>query len=1413
MKIKKTRIFLFVFLVVAIVLGVFAYNKYVSKTKIALVNFKEFLSSPIALSNQNDMVEYEMLTVKEFVESGKKYDMTLFFGMGLKMSAEEFDYVEKYEAKGTPLLVLSSTSPEYEFDNLRGDASDRILEYFSYGNRKNYQSMANYIRKYIDRKLYQAPEPDELMPTQNDVFYHTDENVAFEKIEDFEAYLKKIGYYHEGGKKVAILSMLIDPFSGGNDHVNDLIRSLNSKGLNVYPVYSVAQRRQFLDQIKPDAIVYLAHGRLSMGSSAEEMRIALEGYNAPIFMPLSILSSKEEWLESKIGMSGGYLSQSVVMPEIDGAIYPYVVNIQEKSESGLVLSKADPVRLENFSNIVSNFMKLREIDNKDKKLAIVYFKGPGQEGLNAQGIEVVPSLYNVLKRLKSEGYTIDLPATEKEFLNIIMNYGQSEVDMADVKEGTPANFRPVEVEKSQLREWMSKDLSEYQIDQLSKAFGEELGDYMTMSKDNKRYVYFNAIRLGNVVLMPQGAAAIGVDSFTAVHGVDSPPPYPYVASYLWLKERFNADAILHFGTHGSLEFTPRKQVALSEHDWSNNLIGTTPSFYYYAIANPSEGIIAKRRSYSTLIDYLDPAFEESNVRGSLKNLLSAIEDYRSSENDAQKATADKKIKKEVLAIGINRDLKLDSTNTNLYTEEEINKIDGFAEEIANERMYTKLYTAGNVYTDEEIKSTIVEMSSSKIANQMALTDKTWGRLSADNYRNDTYILRHYLPKAKAIVKQILSGASVDTTSVVRLLALNISDIEEAKKKIEESEMANHSMPMMMPNHKKLSSDKKDDKKTKMDSKSGASRKKKSKRVKLSDEERKAKEMAMAKAMSENQVDEKYTSILDLIGIVQNVATLKEKLISSPEMEMKSFVNAFNGGFVRPSVGGDLIGNEAVLPTGRNMFSINQETTPSRTAWDRAKVLVDATLKDYKTKHGEYPKKISYTLWAGPFIASNGTTIAQALYMLGVEPVWDMMGRVNDVRLIPSEELGRPRIDIVVQTSGQFRDIATSRLTLITKAVNLAASAKDEKYQNMVADGSTNTEKILVEKGISPAEARKLSNMRVFGGVNGNYGTGTMEMVMQGDKWEDRSEIGRTYINNMGAAYGDEEAWGEFTQDLFEAALQNTDVIVQPRQSNTWGALSLDHVFEFMGGINLAVKEATGKEPEAIFADYRNNGRYKMQDLKEAIGVESRITILNPNFVSKVIKGGQSSAVRIMEIVENTYGWSVSRTDAIDKELWDGFYDLWINDSQNLGTREFFERENQASLQQITGVMLETARKGFWKASPEQIAKLSQLNAELIEKYGASAGSFAHSNAKLQDFIKQNLDQTTAQKYEQNMQSDAKTEVKDGIVLKETENKNLAEVEEQNNTMSIKYIAIAVVALLVIVFAVLRIRNKSKQENE
>lgn len=542
---------------------------------------------------------------------------------------------------------------------------------------------------------------------------------------------------------------------------------------------------------------------------------------------------------------------------------------------------------------------------------------------------------------------------------------------------------------------------------------------------------------------------------------------------------------------------------------------------------------------------------------------------------------------------------------------------------------------------------------------------------------------------------------------------------------------------------------------------------------------------------------------------ENIQQYVQELRESPEREMRSLLNALNGGFIAPSPGGDAVRNPNTLPTGRNLFGINAEATPGVRAWDEGKALAKSTLDRYYRKHGEYPRKVSYTFWAGEFIETEGATLAQALYMLGVAPVRDGMNRVTDLRLIPSAELGRPRIDVVVQTSGQLRDVAASRLELLTKAVKMVAQSENDTCGNYVSEGTVESERILLEKGFSPKEARELSTVRVFGGAG--YGTGITGLVEKGDAWEKESEIAARYLVNMGMMYSDGKAWGKYGKEVFEAALHDADVVVQPRQSNTWGALSLDHVYEFMGGLNLTIRQITGKDPETYLSDYRNRNHMRVQDLKEAIGVEGRTTLFNPEYIREKMKGGASSAALFGETIRNTFGWNVMKPSVIGNDIWDRIYQVYVKDEFNLGIHRFFEAENPAALQEITAVMLETARKGYWKATEEQLREISGLHVRFISEHGPACSGFVCDNQKLQKFVISHIPENGREVYQEQLDRtrEVQTEHRQNAVVLKKEVSYQPAQENRNTLIGLKpvFTGMLIVGILLVLVVIWRRKKR------
>ena len=1468
---KKRRILIVAAVAALLLIGFGVWSKWLSTTRIAFVNYQTITLGQIARANDNPLVKIENLTAEDLAKADG-YDMVFVQAMGLRLTEEQRTELEKAMKGGTPVVSTMITNPDNDFCSVDTADANRLKAYIDNGGRENYRNLLSYVRKHIDKKIIYAPEAGKVVERIYGLIYHADpdrpddEDKQFNSVAEYNKFLKEKGLWKDNAPAVIITGSMGEP--------KELIAELEKTGNVVYPVNSVQKfvENQHADSVNVSAIINMAHGRL--GDAFVDY---LKRVNVPFFAPLNVNRLEKKWESDNMGMNGGFLSQSVVTPEIDGALRPFALFAHYVGKDDLEYVAAMPERLGTFVQTVNNYIGLKHKPNSQKRVAIYYYKGPGQNAMTAGGMEVGPSLYNLLLRLKQEGYNVaGLPDSAEGLMQAIQRQGAVfNLYAKGAFDDFMKNGKPALVSKNDYDSWVKKTLRPEKYQEVVKANGEFPGEFMA-TPDGKLAVA--RVQFGNVVLLPQNAAGKGDNAFQIVHGTDAAPPHTYIASYLWTQYGFKADVLIHFGTHGSLEFTPKKQVALSNLDWPDRLVGALPHFYLYTIGNVGEGLIAKRRSYAGLQSYLTPPFMESGMRGTYGELSSKLKLYTQNigKDKALLQQTSLAIKALVVRLGFHRDLGLDSVLTRPYTEEDILRIDNFAEELSNEKITGQLYTLGVPYEAARINSSLLEMCTDPVAYSLFTLDKVRGKATEALLKRRSEFNSRYLYPAKALVQSLIGTSSEVTDAYVcKVGNLSPADLQRAHKIYEDLTAPSDMMKMMagmgamgkkgkggsgmpagmgmpkgmgkmpsgmgksMPKGHAMQGGhgsmppaahggKMPEGMGKKPANMGEKPSGMGKGMPAAAKSAHGKSMSgmppkgmsgmgammKDKKKSYSKEDKAFAfAVRELERTLKSIGKYKQYLLASPQMELESMINAMNGGYTAPSPGGDPIVNPNTLPTGRNLFGINAEATPSEAAWEKGKQLAENTIEIYKRRHnGELPHKVSFTLWSGEFIETEGATIAQVLYMLGVEPIRDSFGRVSDLRLIPSKELGRKRIDVVVQTSGQLRDLAASRLFLINKAVEMAANAKDDAFENEVSIGMKAAERHLTEKGVSPKEARKLASQRIFGGMNGNYGTGIQGMVMSGDRWEKREEIANTYINNMGTFYGSEKDWEQYNQYAFEAALTRTDVVVQPRQSNTWGALSLDHVYEFMGGLNLAVRHVTGKDPDAYLSDYRNKHNVRMQEVKEAIGVESRTTILNPVYIKEKMKGGASSAGGFAEVVENTYGWNVMKPKAIDKELWDEIYQVYVKDKYNLGTQAFFEQKNPAALQQITAVMLETVRKGMWKATPQQVADIAKLHVDLVKKYKPSGSAFVTDNAKLRNFITSKVEAKQGKEYQQQIDKirNAAANADKGTVMKR---EDMSQQVEKRAPLLSKGLLVggAVLLLVALLVFVVRKRRNTKAE--
>ncbi len=1209
-------------MLVLIGIAVIVWQRWFAPTSIVLVNYPEFQSARLIRAKPDRFFQIDVLSRDQLQRITKSADLVMIFGRGLKLDDVQRGYLQKLGAGKTAIYVDLPNDPALEIGNLPQADRATMAAYLKNGGQENYSRLLEYARWAFDGRKWNAHRPPPANVRPAEVFFYSADDPVFTDFASFVDWRSGLRKWKSDAPVLALLTSVPDPFKFETTHVDDIINSFEQKGFNVVPIAAKAQRLPFLQQVKPDGLVYLPHGRVT-SDDADELQQWLVQHNIPLFAPLTMFDEHQAWQNSKQGLSGGLLTMSVVLPELDGAAVPMVIAAQEREANGIKVFRAIPDRLNQFVERVTRAVRLRKMANRDKKLAIYYYKGPGQSALVAGDLEVVPSLYALLAHLREQGYRIDgLPGTVEEFATLLQHQG---ANIGPYARGDFARFLrdadPAFVSVSQLKQWCGTTLLQSLCDQTAARYGAAPGDYLS-AKDK---VAVARVELGNIVLLPQPLPGVGEDTFHLVHGAKTAPPWPYLASYLWTRNVFQADAIMHFGTHGSLEFTPEKQVALSAQDWPDALIGPVPHTYLYTMSNVGEAIIAKRRSYATIVSHLTPPFQSGGAQADFSRLAAALQAWKQASNAVLRNEYASDIQQDAIRLKLHEDLAFETQGR--WDESQLNKLADHMESLTSTRVTEGLYTLGRSYSREQLERTIALMTSDSLA---------------------------------ADTNDIPSGSSgADTTAKV-----------------------------------------------------------------------------------------------DKTGLYQ------QQLEQSPTAELEALTNHLGGGFIPPSSGGDMLQNPDALPTGRNLFSIDAEKAPSPQAWRTAGGLVTRMLAEQRQeRQGAWPKKVAFTLWAGDFIHTDGLAIAQILQLLGIQPVWDQSGRIMQLKLIPRDRMEHPRIDVVIQTSGQLRDLASSRLKLIQQAVAMAMAA--DEPDNAVAAGSRHMQRVLKEQGLAPADATRYAAQRIFGGINGNYGSGIMHLVEAGDHWQSENDIARNYLNNMGALYADSAHWGEFAPGVFQTALADTDVVVQPLSSNTWGPLSLDHVYEFMGGLNLAVRHVNGRDAAGYFTDTRHAGQAQMLGERAGLAIDARTTLLNPDYIRGLTGGGASSAEVFAETFRNTHAWTVMKPAVIGKNLWDDLFDTYVQDNQHLGLHDFFQKQNPFALQEMSAVMLETARKGYWKPAAGTLREVAALHAQLVGRYGASGTEYVNHNSELRKYISQQLDEPTLTSYNNALQKSNEGHVIDG----------------------------------------------------
>ena len=429
---------------------------------------------------------------------------------------------------------------------------------------------------------------------------------------------------------VGILLLRSYLLAGNAGHYDGVITALEAQGMKVLPAFASgldarpAIEAYFIENgvTVIDALVSLSGFSLVGGPAYNDSRAAeliLSKLDVPYFAATPVeFQTLDQWEASDRGLLPVESTMMVAIPELDGATGSLIFG--GRSEKGV--NKNDMTshteRASVLASRVTKYIHLRRSEKANRKVAAVLFNFPPNAANTgtAAFLSVFESLYNLLSSMKETGYTVELPASVDELRQRII-YGNAE------KYGAMANVHKRILTDDHVR-------AERWLAPIEKQWGPAPGNQLSDGAS----IFVLGERFGNVFVGIQPGFGTEGDPMRLLFEKGSSPTHAFSAFYRFIKDDFAADAIVHFGTHGALEFMPGKQVGLCADCWPDRLIGSTPNIYLYAANNPSEGAVAKRRSAATLISYLTPSLEEAGLYKGLIDLKSSIERYRSLEPEA-----------------------------------------------------------------------------------------------------------------------------------------------------------------------------------------------------------------------------------------------------------------------------------------------------------------------------------------------------------------------------------------------------------------------------------------------------------------------------------------------------------------------------------------------------------------------------------------------------------------------------------------------------------------------------------------------------------------------------------------------------------------------------------------------------------
>ena len=1118
--------------------------------------------------------------------------------------------------------------------------------------------------------------------------------------------------------------------------VVSILSSWGKSSLNA--VASLEKLISKLPSTQAYAIISMHDFVIGGGSSKDDVSKVIKRLNVPIIKGLRVLDFDHlSYSLSSEGLSKNSIHYRVSMPELQGIGQVHLLSLNDKytidKNTGVTLYSVKILEVE-VRNIISKVIKwidLRKKSNKDKKVAIVYYNHPpGRHNIGADNLNVPKSLFTVLQNLKKQGYFVgELPKDDKVLLDILQ---EKAVNLPNDKNAL--KIMAPKINKISFKEYETwfKTLPLYIQEEMQygplSALHVEIKSFLTnalkdISASNKSKAYDAINNYVNNTMNNLHHALDGVRSKSRARAINLLGQ---------LKEEYIYN--LHLSQN-------EKKYSLEKMDSLKNAI----------IELQIEGIKGWGEAPGEVMVYENDILFPSIQFG---NILLAPQPPRGWELNEELLHANLSFPPthQYLAFyhHLKSTFKADAIiHVGRHSTYEFlpRKSVGLT---SKDYPYLMIGDIPSIYP--YIVDGVGEGIQAKRRGQAIMIDHLTPPLAITEVYDDLLQLRQLIESAESANDDIIRKNAIDK---IRKLIETMNLKDEIIKSMDE-ELAIRGIGF----------DEVDDAFLLHEVGHYLTH--------LQEEFMPLGLHTFGKDWNKNAINTMLKSMSEEVKID---SVTKTNLLISPSNEMKSLINALNGGFIEAGKGNDPIRTKEALPTGRNFYALDGSLIPSIIGYEAGLKLAD---KVRKKINQDVQKKEAIILWASDTVRDEGAMIGFGLDLLGVKPVWNSRGIIKGLELLPLDKNRTRRYDVIFTGSGLFRDLYASKLSFLDNAIllSLSASYKDivkkypaltlalnsalEPLQELRIEGNESILKnsvalnwveeareiLKLNPNISNVELGKISSMRVFATAPGSYGAGINRLAERSSSWNKRSELADVFIKRMGYAYSNNN-FGEVSKESFKRQLKKVENTYIGRASNLYGLIDNNDAFDYLGGLNLAIEKETGKQPNSFVIDNSNAKNLKITPLEIALLGELRGRFLNPQWLKPLMKEGYSGA-RTMgsEFVEYLWGWQVTSPQIVKDWVWEEVKAVYIDDKLKLDLDKFLSKGHQVHVQtNMLAVMLVAIEKDFWKADENTQKELANKFAKNIIKHGIPGSGHTHANHPIYDFVKSKIDKEVVNKLE------------------------------------------------------------------